>query len=162
MQELSFRKRHRLKSKEVRALGTRMEEAWGVNMLDPSYAVDRAKGLDMDFLIIDGLVAYLVLEDVPFPTLRTLLEHGLDTNWVEVDEGAVRFLANGADCMAPGVVAADTGIKEGDMVYVRDNRHKRPLTVGTAVMPGPQMVVSGQGKAVRTLHYVGDRIWEFE
>ena len=104
MSELSFRKRHRLKSKEVRALGQRMESAVGVDLLSSQDAVDRARGVDMDFLIIDRRVAFLVVDDVPFPSLRTLLDLGLESKWVEVDEGAVRFLANGADCMAPGDV----------------------------------------------------------
>ncbi len=162
MQELSFRKRHRLKSKEVKVLGGRMNEALGFDMLSDEPAVDRARGVEMDFLIIDGRVAYLVMDDVPFPSLRTILDRGLDSRWVEVDEGAVRFLANGADCMAPGVMGADPGIAEGDWVYVRDGRHKRPLTTGTATMPGPEMVIAQKGKAIQTLHYVGDRIWDFE
>ncbi|UCC93400.1 MAG: RNA-binding protein, partial [Thermoplasmata archaeon] len=124
--------------------------------------VDRARGVDMDFLIIDGRVAYLVLEDVAFPALRTLLERPMDIRWIEVDEGAVRFLANGADVMAPGVNGADTDISEGDWVYVRDARHKRPLVVGKSLMTGPDMIIADKGKAVETLHYVGDKIWEFE
>lgn len=162
MPELSFRKRHRLKSKEVKKLSGRMVEAIGVDMLADEQAVDRARGVDMDFLVIDGRVAYLVLDDVPFPSLRTILDKGLDGMWVEVDEGAVRFLANGADCMAPGVIGVDPTIAEGDMVYVRDGKHKRPLAAGLAMMPGAEMVVAGKGRAVKTLHYVGDRIWEFE
>ena len=116
----------------------------------------------MDFLLIEGRVAYLMLDDVAFPSLRTLLDRGLDTNWVEVDEGAGRFLANGADVMAPGIIGADPGVAEGDWVYVRDGRHRRPLVVGRALMSGPDMTVSDKGKAVKTLHYVGDNIWEFE
>lgn len=162
MSELSFRKRHRLKSKEVRAVATRMEEALGIETLSSEPAVDRARGVDMDFLLINGKIAYLVVDEVPFPTLHTLLAKGLDRNWVEVDEGAVRFLANGADCMAPGVVAADTTIEEGAWVYVRDARHKRPLSVGKALMSGTDMIIADKGKAVRTLHWVGDSIWEFE
>ena len=162
MQELSFRKRHRLKSKEVKVLGGRMDEAMGVDMLSDEPAVDRARGVDMDYLIIDGRVAYLVMDDVPFPSLRTILNRGLDSRWVEVDEGAVRFLANGADCMAPGVTGADPGIAEGDWVYVRDNKHRQPLSVGTATMLGPEMIIADKGKAIKSLHYVGDRIWDFE
>ena len=162
MQELSFRKRHRLKSKEVRALGGRMEEVLGVDMLSDEPAVDRARGMDMDFLIINSRVAYLVMDGVPFPSLRTILDRGLEIRWVEVDEGAVRFLANGADCMAPGVTGADPGIAEGDWVYVRDSKHQRPLSVGIATMIGPEMIIADKGKAIETLHYVGDKIWDFE
>lgn len=162
MGELSFRKRHRLKGKQVKVLGARMEEAVGIDMLSSEPAVDRARGMDMDFLIIDGRVAYLLLDDVAFPSLRMLLDKGLEIRWIEVDEGAVRFLANGADVMAPGVKDADPTISEGDWVYVRDGRHKRPLVVGKALMSGLDMIIADKGKAVETLHYVSDRIWEFE
>jgi len=162
MSELSFRKRHRLKGKQVKVLGARMEEVVGVDMLSDEPAVDRARGLDMDFLIVDGRVAYLVEDDVAFPSLRTLLDKGFDTRWVEVDEGAIRFLANGADVMAPGVNGADVAVTEGDWVYVRDAKHKRPLVVGKALMSGPDMIIATKGKAVKTLHYVSDNIWDFE
>ncbi len=162
MSELSFRKRHRLKGKQVKALGARMGEVVGVDMLSQEPAVDRARGLDMDFLIIEGRVAFLMIDEVAFPSLRTILDRGMDVRWAEVDEGAVRFLANGADVMAPGVTGADPSLGEGDWVYVRDGRHRRPLVVGRALMSGPDMVVADKGKAVETLHYVGDRIWEFE
>ena len=146
MTELSFRKRHRLKSKQVKVLGAHMEEVVGVDMLSGEQAVDRASGVDMDFLIIDGRVAYLLMDEVAFPSLRTILDRGIETRWAEVDEGAVRFLANGADVMAPGIIAADTSISSGDWVYVRDGRHKRSLTVGRAVMSGPDMVVGDKGQ----------------
>jgi PUA-domain protein len=162
MAELSFRKRHRLKGKQVKALGAEMQRVVGVDMLSGEPAVDRARGLDMDYLIIEGRVAFLLVDEVAFPSLRTLLERGLDVHWAEVDEGAVRFLANGADVMAPGVTGADPGLADGDWVYVRDARHRRPLVVGKALMSGPDMVVADKGRAAQTLHYVGDRIWEFE
>jgi PUA domain protein len=162
MQELSFRKRHRLKGKQVRALGTRMGEAVGIDMLSDEDAVDRARGVDMDYLLVDGRVAYMMVDEVAFPTLRTLLAKPLDIKWAEVDEGAVRFLANGADVMAPGVIGADTGVAVGEWIYVRDGRHKRPLVVGKAMMAGGDMIIADKGKAVETLHYVGDKIWDFE
>jgi PUA domain protein len=116
----------------------------------------------MDYLLVDGRVGFLVHENVIFPSLRTILEKGLESHWAEVDEGAVRFLANGADCMAPGVTNAAPDLEEGEWLYVRDAQHRRPLVVGKALMSGPDMVVAQKGKAVETLHYVGDKIWDFE
>jgi PUA domain protein len=162
MAELTFRKRHRLREREVRALGDVLRAAVGVDLLATEPAVDRATGVDMDFLLIDGRIAYFIVEERPFPTLHTLLAHPVPNAWVEVDEGAIPHLANGADCMAPGVVGADPAIREGDWVWVRDAKHKRPLAVGRAMMSGPDMVASEKGKAVRTTHWVGDKIWEHE
>jgi len=61
--------------------------------------------------------------------------------------------------MAPGIVDADPEIKTGDAVWVRDQNNKRPLLVGVALMDGPAMVAGKGGKAVKTVHYVGDKIW---
>ena len=162
MSELTFRKRHRLRAREVEVLGKALESAVGIDLLAPEPAVDRAAGVDMDFLLVGGRIAYFIIEERPFPTLRTLLAHPVPRGWVEVDEGAIPFLANGADCMSPGVVGADPGIREGDWVWVRDAKHKRPLAVGRAMMSGPDMVASEKGKAVRTMHWVGDKMWEHE
>lgn len=92
-------------------------------------------------------------------TLRGILELKPSKKWVTVDMGAVRYLANGADVMAPGITDADPGIEIDDMVWVRDEKNLRPLCVGRALMPGAMMGPSGSGKAVKTLHFVGDPIW---
>jgi len=82
-------------------------------------------------------------------------------NFVVVDMGAVKFVTNGADVMAPGIVDADEGIAEGDQVWVCDERNRKPLAVGIAVMTGERMVEEDKGKAVELVHYVGDVVWDF-
>ncbi len=76
-----------------------------------------------------------------------------------VDMGAVKFLANGADVMAPGVVDADPNVKVGMPVWVRDEKNKRALVIGVALMDAGEMIVASGGKAVKTHHFVGDKIW---
>jgi len=73
--------------------------------------------------------------------------------------GAVRFIYNGADVMAPGIVDADPGIRAGDIVWVRDEKNGRPLAIGRAIMDGPTMAREEKGKATQTIHHVGDEIW---
>jgi PUA domain protein len=73
--------------------------------------------------------------------------------------GAVKYVANGADIMAPGIIDAYAGIIEGSAVWIRDEKNLRPMAVGQALMGGPEMVVSKEGKAVKTIQYVGDKIW---
>ncbi len=79
-----------------------------------------------------------------------------------VDEGAVRFLYNGADVMTPGIVDADPDIEKGELVWVKEIDHGRPLVVGKALMSGTEMVESEKGKGVETLHHLNDDIWNFE
>lgn len=77
---------------------------------------------------------------------------------VVVDMGAVGPVCRGADVMAPGVREADASIKAGDLVLVVDERHKKPLAVGEALVPGGQMR-GKSGRVVKNLHHVGDEFW---
>jgi len=74
--------------------------------------------------------------------------------------GAVKFVTNGADVMAPGIVDADENIIAGDMVWICDETHRKPLAVGVAVMNGPEMIKETKGKAIIMKHHIGDDIWK--
>ena len=76
--------------------------------------------------------------------------------------GAVAYVYNGADVMAPGIVDADAGIRTGDFVWVRDEKNGRPLAVGRALMDGTTMVTERRGKAVESIHHVGDDLWRVD
>ena len=97
-----------------------------------------------------------------FPTLRGLLEWKVENKWIEVDLGAIPFLMNGADCMVAGIQSADSEILEGDLVWIRDETHKKPLAVGWALSNGPELVTSTNGKGVETIHWIGDNLWGIE
>ena len=81
---------------------------------------------------------------------------------VVVDMGAVRFMSKGADVMSPGIVDADDEIVEGDIVLIVDETHNKPLAIGISQITGPEMVENTEGKAIKTIHYVGDDIWNLE
>lgn len=74
--------------------------------------------------------------------------------------GAIRFVANGADIMSPGIVDADNNIEEGDQVWICDEEHYKPLAVGIALCSGPAMIKENTGKAIQNIHYVGDDLWK--
>jgi len=101
----------------------------------------------------------LVVGEAIAPTVRGLLGFPATKRAVTVDMGAVRFIYNGADVMAPGITEADPAIRAEDIVWVRDEKNQRPLAVGRAIMDGPTMAREEKGKAIETLHHVGDEIW---
>lgn len=121
--------------------------------------MDRAQAGDFEVLLLKGVAVAIVFEGEPFPTIRGLLRGTVERRYVTVDMGAVSFVSNGADVMAPGIVDADPEIQEGDMVWVRDERNLVPLAVGRALIPAREMIGGERGKAVRTLHHVGDWLW---
>ncbi len=161
MKEISIKKRYRLRSKEARVVWKDLTFNWGVEVGD---------GRELDVGNLDGERAFIIngkiiaVEDAKalYLTLHGVNELKPKRGWVTVDMGAIRFLANGADVMAPGIVDADPAIEEGDMVWVRDETHGRPLAVGKALIDGPSMSAGATGKAIKTIHFVGDPIWNAE
>jgi PUA-domain protein len=117
---------------------------------------------EYSLILVDGKPLLFEIEGQLFPTVRGALEMGLNNRIVTVDKGAVRFVSNGADIMAPGIVEADSEIKEGDLVIIIEEAHRKPLAIGKALMSGPQMVEADSGKAIRSITHVGDKLWNME
>jgi PUA-domain protein len=159
MTGLKTRNRHRLSKKEVKALEQEMMASAGFIPFQTDSEIDIAE-MDKWTVILDGSeVVGIYINDKPFPTLKGLLKTTPSGRQVTVDMGAIKYIANGADVMSPGIVDADPAICEGEVVWVRDVKNKKPLAVGIALKSGADMVNIKQGKAVKTLHYVGDEIW---
>ena len=57
---------------------------------------------------------------------------------------------------------ADPALEEGDLVWIRDQEHGKPLALGLALVSGDEMVEMTSGKAIKTLHWVGDDLWELD
>ncbi len=159
---MHIRKRHRLKRKEIGRFSEEISKQIGVPVFTEEDVVDLGTGPDFDVIFVNGKILGFVYEDRPFLTVRGLLRYRARDKFVTVDMGAVSFVANGADVMGPGIVDADTGIQKGDFVWIRDEKNRQPLAVGEALVPGTEMVGKGKGKMVRSLIYVGDRLWKLD
>ena len=159
MAEGKFRNRHRLSKKELKALQQQLISLTGFSPVSEDTSVDVAQ-TDKWTVILDGAeVIGIYIDDRPFPTIKGLLRSNPQIRYVTVDMGAVKFVASGADVMAPGIVDVDQNIKEGDAVWVRDVKNKKPIAIGIALRAGPKMISDKKGKAVKNIHYVGDEIW---
>lgn len=161
MAQLKLRRRHRLRRKEIIKLAEDIERILGCNTFSETDNVETADAGEFKLILHNGVPVGIFLEDeAPFLLIRGILKFNPERKWVTVDMGAVKFLANGADVMSPGIVDADEGINPGDGVWIRDERNKKPLAVGIAQMPSGEMVSSNTGKAIKTVHYIGDKIWK--
>ncbi len=156
---LKLRRRTRLRRKEVDSWFRRLSEDFGMPMPADEIPVDQAEAGDLRLLLREDEAVALVFGDAIVPTVRGLLAYPAQKRFVTVDMGAVPFVYNGADVMAPGIVEADPAIRPGDFVWVRDEKNRRPLAVGRAIMDGPTMAREERGKALETLHHVGDDLW---
>jgi PUA-domain protein len=117
---------------------------------------------EYSLILVDGKPLLFEIEGRLFPTVRGALEMGLQRRVVTVDKGAIRFVSKGADIMAPGIVAADPEIKEGDLVIIVEETHRKPLAIGKALMIGAEMVEATSGKAIKSITHVGDKLWNME
>ncbi|MCK5627535.1 MAG: DUF1947 domain-containing protein [Candidatus Bathyarchaeia archaeon] len=77
-----------------------------------------------------------------------------------VDMGAVPHLCNGADVMAPGVKKVADEFSKGGLVLIVDEKYGKGIAIGEALFNSNEIIKMNQGKIIRTLHYVGDNIYE--
>jgi len=159
---MRIRRRQRLRRREINAHSQAIADALGVDPFRDRDDIDLAEAEEWRLLIADNEVRGIVIGGRPFLTIRGLPASPAKKRWVTVDMGAVKLVYNGADIMAPGIVDADPAIRPGDLVWVRDERNLRPLAIGEALMSGPEMVASEKGKAVTSIHYVGDPLWKLD
>jgi PUA-domain protein len=156
---MKTKSRHHLKGSEARRIIATLEPFLEDDSSIGKASLERAETNEgVDLIFVDGKPLIMILEEQPFFTVLGAIELKPRKRLVVVDVGAVRFVVNGADIMNPGIVSADPEIAPGDMVIIVEERHKKPLAIGRALIPGREM--KGEGKAIKSLHHVGDQIWK--
>ncbi len=153
---MQYSNRHRLKKKNLLKYHDEIRSKLGNVPFKSDDPVDIAATPSGKVLLTGDTPLASFFDGEIFPTIKGLLKMKADKCYVVVDMGAVSFLYNGADVMAPGVVDADEDIVEGQLVWVRDQNHGKPLTVGRALTSGKEMIESDEGKVIKSLHHVGD------
>ena len=165
--EWSIRKRRPVRRKNIAPLLKELEEAIQIDLSVDGAFLEMAQYGSWQMVFVDKVAKTVEVKDengkrFVFLTLRGFLEHPNATKWVEVDHGAIPFLMNGADCMVAGVQAADDSIIDGELVWIRDVTHKKPLAIGWSTMSGSELANSAKGKGIKTLHWIGDELWDME
>lgn len=80
---------------------------------------------------------------------------------IVVDMGAVPYVCNGADVMAPGIVRVEGEFRKDDFVLVVDEKHGKPIALGESLIDAETARNTRQGVVVHTVHFVSDKIWNF-
>jgi Predicted RNA-binding protein (contains PUA domain) len=68
---------------------------------------------------------------------------------VVVDMGAVKFVANGADVMRPGIVSFDENLAKDEIVLIVDERFGKSLAIGLALLSASELKATDKGKAIK-------------
>ncbi len=168
MSQSEFRNKTRLKKKDLRELENRLQDFSGteVSLGAPvdraSYRGDRLRKFqakELEIYIANKEIVAFSLDGDPLLSLKGILKYGSSQRVLTVDMGAVSFLYNGADVMAPGIVQSSQDFMKGQIVWVRDVKNQRPLVMGFALMDAGELQEKKTGKAVKTFHHIGDFLW---
>ncbi|MCS7115459.1 MAG: PUA domain-containing protein [Nitrososphaerota archaeon] len=155
-------KRCFLKAKEAKAvlrdasvrLKINLEGIFGVTA-----KVERAETDFGEIFFINGEpLLFKKTGDGFFPTLL-FKEFFASSPKIVVDMGAVPHICNGANVMAPGVVRFEGNFNKGDLVFVVDEKYTKPIAIGEAIYSYAEVAEVKHGVVVKTIHFVGDRIW---
>ncbi len=165
MVDKRLRRRTPVRLKQIRGVAEDLC-SWIGHEVDLSGFLEQAHYQETDLILVDRVPLAMRI-DVGgslrwLPTLRGIEAWGVERSWVAVDEGAIPFLKNGADCMGAGIQIADPSLGVGDFVWIRDQETGCPLATGTAMVDGDEMMSMTKGKAISTIHWVGDDLWELE
>lgn len=164
--EKRLRRRTPVRWKQIRKEMSEISDIIGVELNFPTSFLEKGHFQERDLILVDKMPLAIQIDTdngkIWYPTIRGILAWGTEKSWASVDHGAIPFLMNGADCMGAGVHQADPNIKPGDLMWIRDLQHGKPLAIGTAAVSGIEMAEMTKGKAINTIHWVGDELWELE
>jgi PUA domain protein len=113
----------------------------------------------------DGSTVYIFFKEailarkqgILFPTLINSAIDDLPS--ALVDMGAIPYVCNGADVMAPGIMDIEGDFDKDGLLVIRDVKHRKALGIGAALYTSEEMRGLKKGKAILNLHHVGDKIW---
>lgn len=164
MSKFTVKKRHVIRKSQIARLLDQLAEEIGSSA--ELFRSDRIERIEtdapVDIFLVDKKPLLMATDTWTFPTLRGLIEHPIPERRVVVDTGAVRFIANGADAMRPGITSISPDIRAGRPAQIVEERYGKPLAVGVALFDADDMKRQEKGKSVRSIHHVGDDIWNLE
>ncbi len=156
---MKIKHRHRLRRKEVADIAKSIYDILGVRLFQEDDPVDKADLGQYTVFILKHDIMAMEMEGIIYPTLKGLLKEIPEKGHVTVDMGAVPFVCDGADIMAPGVTNASPELKRGNLAWVRDQKNGQPLAVVKLLMDGNELVEKQKGKGAKNIHFVGDKLW---
>ena len=153
MSEARVRKRKPVRHKQMRDVERQLTESMGLEVDMSSAFIELAHFEGNDILILARNIVAMNMEIHDsrswVPTVRGIMFWKPERSWAAVDKGAIPFLMNGAN-------------EPGRFVLIRDQDSRAPLASGIALVDGEEMMEMMKGKAISTVHWIGDELWNIE
>ena len=159
--DLLVKKRRPINKKEARFIKEGLSRTHNLDLPILAGKYEIGKTDHFDVLISKGNIIALIDDKVVHLTVRGLLSNSVVSGWVQVDMGAVPYVCNGANTMSAGINDVSPEVVKGQYVWIREENHHKPLAIGIALMGAEEMLISEKGKAIKSLHYIGDKIWNY-
>ena len=157
---------HDLKKGEIKDVLNSIRNLFGENILKSidSKSSFKISNLDenIDIIFVNDSPSFLKLKNNFIPSLKLLVSLKKDEipRKVVIDMGAVPFISKGADVMRPGIKEVGSQIEKDGPVIIIDEKHGKPIAVGIAMYSSQEISLMKEGKVIKTLHYIGDKIWQ--
>jgi PUA domain protein len=161
---MQIKARKFLSKKEKKLLLMKLSQTYGESASDLFKVTSDIEEVKTDkgiYLIKEGKASFFLSEEMYIPTIHYLREAESILPKVIVDIGAIRFITNGADVMAPGIVYFDNNIKPKTIVSIHEEKAESILGVGLSLLSSHDFKKTKKGKVVKLLHYLKDDIWNF-
>lgn len=156
-------RRHFLKAKEVKSILSEASEKLKVDFNQIFKNKVELELVETDFaeiFLINGKPLLFGIEGKILPTL-VFNDFSASMSRAVVDMGAVPYVCNGANVMAPGIVRFEGEFKKGDFVLVVDEKHGKTIGIGEATYDVDAAKKVTKGVVMKNVHFVGDKIWNF-
>jgi len=148
---MKIKQRHFIRKSELRPLKDEILKQYDQKFVDQIFPkkcnveVIQTEAGDTLYAINNVLKLFKSKEGY-IPVLTILLKNQVELKTIIVDFGAVRYVANGADVMRPGITKIDPAIKKGDIVRIIEETQNRALAVGKAMFDAPEMETKSSEK----------------
>jgi len=164
MGKLASKRRHSIRKSQINEILERLQKEIGEGSSQYNGKMFEVIETNQELLLflIDKEPLIIEKNGILFPSLKGALSRPFDQRKITVDMGAIPYVVKGADIMRPGVVSVSPDIEAGKPVQIVDERHGKPLALGTSLFSALEIMEQDKGKVAKTWHYVGDDIWNLE
>lgn len=150
-----------LSKSEIKELNEKLASIGLVDFFDKKDRIELIKDHEthQEFILCNNEVSIFYHDNKAVPTIKLLLKR-MVLPTVVVDMGAVKFVAEGADLMRPGIKFIDFTLQKSAVVAIVDEKNQRPIAVGELMFSAQEILSMEKGKVIKNIHHVGDKIWE--
>jgi PUA-domain protein len=156
-------RRYSLKSKQTKQLLAEISERLQINMeaiFGPKPNVEIAKLSFGNIYFINNKPLFFNIEKKVVPTLF-FQDFITKSSKIVVNMGAIPYICNGANVMAPGIVRVEGEFSKGDLVLVVDEKYEKPIAIGESLYDSASIRNTKHGALIKNVHFVTDKIWNF-